>query len=102
MPTGNICIAMQHQGDAEGAQGGRTIAGANRPMAGKAKAMDERRRILAGPQPLLCKGRLAFDTSGQIARAQSSGLRDATESALADEAIAGLRTPGVDTQKNMH
>ncbi len=69
---------------------GRVIAqGDNRPMAGNAEAMDDLRRILAGRGPFYAKADLAFDTSGQSLDQSLSGLRDAIESALADESIAG-------------
>jgi XRE family transcriptional regulator, aerobic/anaerobic benzoate catabolism transcriptional regulator len=68
----------------------RVIAqGDNRPMAGNAEAMDDLRRILAGRSPFYAKADLAFDTSGQSLEQSFAGLRDAIESALAGEAIAG-------------
>ena len=76
----------------------RVIAqGDIRPMAGNAEAMDDLRRILAGRSPFYAKADLAFDTSGKSLEQSLAGLRDRIESALADEAIAG-----VDTQKKMH
>jgi XRE family transcriptional regulator, aerobic/anaerobic benzoate catabolism transcriptional regulator len=69
---------------------GRVIAqGDERPMKGNAEAMDDLRRILAGRSPFYAKADLAFDTSGQSLDQSLSGLRDAIEAALAEEAIAG-------------